>query len=111
MYVPLNAVVHKVPQQLTPRVATLAVPFGNGFQWAVLDGGAGPGRTVLVFGPGQQGLGCVFASKCAGAVTVIVAGQSRDRARLDLALAHRRRRGRGCGVEGPESRRNGRDRR
>ncbi len=86
MYVPLNAVIHKVPEGMDARLATLAVPFGNGFQWAVLDGGAGPGKTVLVFGPGQQGLGCVFAAKACGAVTVILAGQTRDRARLDLAL-------------------------
>ncbi len=86
LYVPLNAVIHKLPQGMDARLATLAIPFGNGFQWAVLDGGAGPGRTVLVFGPGQQGLGCVFAAKACGAMTVILAGQTRDRARLDLSL-------------------------
>ena len=86
MYAPLNAVTHKVPERLDSRVATLAIPFGNGFQWAVLDGGAGPGKSVLVFGPGQQGLGCAFAAKVCGALTVIIAGQTRDRARLDLAL-------------------------
>ena len=86
LHVPLNAVIHKLPDQMDARLATLAIPFGNGFQWAVLDGGAGPGKTVLVFGPGQQGLGCVFAAKACGAMTVILAGQTRDRARLDLAL-------------------------
>jgi threonine dehydrogenase-like Zn-dependent dehydrogenase len=86
MHVPLNAVIHKVPEGLSSKVATLAVPFGNGFQWAVLDGGAGPGKTVLVFGPGQQGLGCVFAAKACGAMRVILVGRTRDRARLDLAL-------------------------
>lgn len=86
MHMPLNSVVHRVPDGLDPKIATLAVPFGNGFQWAVLDGGSGPGKTVLVFGPGQQGLGCVFAAKVSGAMTVILAGQTRDRARLDLSL-------------------------
>jgi len=42
---------------------------------------------VLVWGPGQQGLGCVLAAKCAGAANVILAGMTRDRARLDLARA------------------------
>jgi threonine dehydrogenase-like Zn-dependent dehydrogenase len=55
-------------------------------QWAVLDGGAGPGKTVLVFGPGQQGLGCALAAKAGGARQVILVGMTRDRARLDLAL-------------------------
>jgi threonine dehydrogenase-like Zn-dependent dehydrogenase len=86
LYIPPNAVIHKVPGNLTARLATLAIPFGNGFQWAVLDGGAGLGKTVLVVGPGQQGLGCVFAAKMAGASRVIVSGMTRDRARLDLAL-------------------------
>jgi threonine dehydrogenase-like Zn-dependent dehydrogenase len=86
MHLPLNSVMHKIPRDLDARLATLAIPFGNGFQWAVLDGGAGPGKTVLVFGPGQQGLGCVMAAKACGALTVILAGQTRDRSRLDLSL-------------------------
>lgn len=86
LHLPFNAVVHRLPADLPAELATLAIPLGNGFQWAVLDGGAGPGKTVLVFGPGQQGLGCVFAAKAAGALSVIVVGHTRDRARLDLAL-------------------------
>jgi threonine dehydrogenase-like Zn-dependent dehydrogenase len=86
LHMPWNSVIHKLPTGMDARLATLAIPFGNGFQWGVLDGGAGPGKNVLVFGPGQQGLGCVFASKAVGSMKVIVVGQSRDRARLDLAL-------------------------
>lgn len=86
MYLPFNSVVHRLPQDMPADLATLAIPFGNGFQWAVLDGGAGPGKSVAVFGPGQQGLGAVFAAKCAGAVRVILIGHTRDRARLDIGL-------------------------
>jgi threonine dehydrogenase-like Zn-dependent dehydrogenase len=86
MHLPANAVMHKIPAELDARLATLAVPFGNGVQWACLDGNAGPGKTVLIFGPGQQGLGCVLAAKAAGALTVILVGMSRDRDRLDLSL-------------------------
>jgi threonine dehydrogenase-like Zn-dependent dehydrogenase len=86
MYLAPNAVIHKIPGGLDARLATLAVPLGNGVQWAVLDGGAGLGKTVLVFGPGQQGLGCALAAKAAGADLVILAGLPRDRARLDLGL-------------------------
>lgn len=85
MYLAPNAVIHRIPQDMDARHATLAVPLGNGFQWAVLDGGVEIGDTVLVFGPGQQGLGCVLAAKAAGAGTVILCGLGRDRARLDLA--------------------------
>jgi Threonine dehydrogenase and related Zn-dependent dehydrogenases len=87
MYLAPNAVIHKIPADMDARLATLAVPLGNGVQWAVLDGGAGLGKTVLVFGPGQQGLSCALAAKQAGSLTVIIAGQTRDRARLDLSLS------------------------
>ena len=86
LYLPPNSVVHKVPEGMPPRHATLAIPFGNGVQWACADGGAGPGKTVLVFGPGQQGLGCVLAAKCGGSLRVILAGRTRDRSRLELSL-------------------------
>lgn len=86
MYLAPNAVLHKIPASMDARHATLAIPIGNGVQWAVLDGGAGIGKNVLVFGPGQQGLGCALAAKAAGARYVIVAGMTRDRARLDLSL-------------------------
>lgn len=85
LHLPANVVMHRIPDQLSARYATLAVPLGNGVQWACLDGGAGPGKTVLVFGPGQQGLGCVLAAKAAGAHCVILAGMTRDAARLELA--------------------------
>jgi len=85
LYLAPNAVVHKVPAGMSAQLATLAIPFGNGFQWAVYDGGTQAGSSVLVIGPGQQGLGCVFAARIAGAATVIVSGHTRDRARLDLA--------------------------
>ncbi|BAK66566.1 putative Zn-dependent alcohol dehydrogenase [Sphingobium sp. SYK-6] len=85
MYLAPNAVIHRIPADMDARHATLAVPLGNGVQWAVLDGGAGLGKTVLVYGPGQQGLGCALAAKAAGAAKVIICGMTRDRSRLDLA--------------------------
>ncbi|MBL8552105.1 MAG: alcohol dehydrogenase catalytic domain-containing protein [Hyphomonadaceae bacterium] len=86
VYLAPNAVIHRVPEGLDARVATLAIPLGNGVQWAVYDGGAKFGSRVLVFGPGQQGMGCALAAKAAGAAIVIIAGMSRDRARLDTSL-------------------------
>lgn len=86
-YLAPNAVLHKVPENVSPRLATMAIPLGNGVQWTVLDGGAALGKSVLVFGPGQQGLGCVVAAKSAGATRVILAGMTRDKERLDLSLA------------------------
>lgn len=86
-FLPSQILFHRLPDDMPAHLATLAVPLGNGWQWAVLEGGAGPGKTVVVFGPGQQGLGCVLAAREAGAARVILVGKGpRDRARLDLAL-------------------------
>ncbi len=86
LFLPWNIVVHRIPQDLPAELATLAIPLGNGVQWATIDVNAGPGKTVLVIGPGQQGLGCVIAARDAGASCVILAGLSRDLARLQLSL-------------------------
>lgn len=85
VHLPWNTVFHRIPQDLPADLATLAIPIGNGVQWATLDVNAGPGKTVLIIGPGQQGLGAVLGAIDAGASRVLLAGMGRDRARLDLA--------------------------
>jgi threonine dehydrogenase-like Zn-dependent dehydrogenase len=85
LYLPPRTVIHKVPDTAPPEQLALALPLGNGVQWACVEGGAAPGRSLLVIGPGQQGLGCVIAAKAAGAGPVIVAGLARDADRLALA--------------------------
>lgn len=52
---------------------------------ALLTAGIGYNDTVLIQGPGQQGLAQLVAAKTAGAAQVIVSGTTRDKARFELA--------------------------
>lgn len=82
-----NTVFHRVPAGVSPRHAALALPLSNGIEWTYLQGGAGPGQTVVIQGPGQQGLACVVAAREAGAEQIIVTGTSSETDRRRLAMA------------------------
>ncbi|MGA4983923.1 zinc-dependent alcohol dehydrogenase [Streptomyces sp. GESEQ-13] len=85
MFLPWNAVLHKIPDTLTAEEAGLVMPLSNGIEWALLTAGVGYNDTVLIQGPGQQGLAQLVAAKQAGASQIIVSGTTRDRARFELA--------------------------
>ena len=85
MYLPWNAVLHKLPDNVSDEEAGIITPLSNGIEWAIYDSGVGFMSSVLVQGPGQQGLSQVVACKQAGASLIVVTGTSRDSARLELA--------------------------
>jgi threonine dehydrogenase-like Zn-dependent dehydrogenase len=85
LYMHPRTVLHRVPAGIPPHIAAMALPIGNGFQWVYLDAGSGPDKTVVIHGPGQQGLGCVIAAKATGSATIIVSGLARDERRLKVA--------------------------
>jgi threonine dehydrogenase-like Zn-dependent dehydrogenase len=85
VYLPWNAVVHRVPTGVTPELAGLVTPMANGVEWSLFEGGVGYNSTVLIQGPGQQGLSQTVICKQAGASLVIVTGTSKDGARLEVA--------------------------
>ncbi|GAA3827383.1 zinc-dependent alcohol dehydrogenase [Streptomyces chiangmaiensis] len=85
LYLPWNSVIHRVPDGVSAELAGLVTPLSNGIQWALVTAGVGYASTVLIQGPGQQGLSQVVACKQAGASLIIVTGTTRDAARLSLA--------------------------
>jgi threonine dehydrogenase-like Zn-dependent dehydrogenase len=86
-YLHPNSVFHCIAEDMPAELAVLCIPIGNGFQWMYLDGSTGPGKSVLIQGPGQQGLACVVAAKSAGADVVMVSGLAGDEDRLQVAQA------------------------
>jgi len=85
VYLPWNAVVHRVPQGVSAELAGLVTPMANGVEWSLFDGGVGYNSTVLIQGPGQQGLSQTVICKQAGASLIIVTGTAKDKARLAVA--------------------------
>src|SRR4051795_1790422 len=85
MFLPWNAVLHRVPDNVTDEEAGIVMPLSNGIEWALYDCGVGFMSTVLIQGPGQQGLSQVVACRQAGASLIVVTGTARDAARLELA--------------------------
>ena len=85
LYLPWNAVTHRVPDGVSAELAGIVTPLSNGIEWALFSAGVGYASTVLIQGPGQQGLSQVVACRQAGASLIIVTGTTRDAARLELA--------------------------
>ena len=85
MFLPWNAILHRVPAGVSAELAGIATPLSNGIEWALFSAGVGYDSTVLIQGPGQQGLSQTVACKQAGASLIIVTGTGRDAARLELA--------------------------
>jgi threonine dehydrogenase-like Zn-dependent dehydrogenase len=81
LYLPWNAVLHAVPDTVTPELAGIVTPLSNGIEWALFDAGVGYDSSVLIQGPGQQGLSQIVACRQAGASLIIVTGTTHDAAR------------------------------
>ncbi len=86
LYLPPRARVHKVEKDLRPEIGVLiCAVLGNGIRWLQMIGGISAGVTVVIEGPGQQGLAGVVVAKEAGAGKIIITGMSKDRKRLEMA--------------------------
>jgi threonine dehydrogenase-like Zn-dependent dehydrogenase len=82
-----RSILHKLPQSLPLKLATMYQAIAGGVRWSVHLPGTQLGDTVLVLGCGQRGLGAVIACREAGVEKIIVTGLKRDGFKLELARA------------------------
>ena len=75
---------HKLSDTMPAALQTVFEPLANAVNWVQIAG-VGPGDTVVVEGPGHQGLAVLDAVLAAGASTVIVTGAAGDDLRLEAA--------------------------
>lgn len=86
MYLAPRAMVHKISKTLPDEVAVLiSAVLGNAIKWLRTKGGVSVGDTVVIEGPGQQGLAGVIVARESGAANIIITGKSVDEARMELA--------------------------
>ncbi len=86
MYLTPGSVVHKVSTEVPAEAAVLTTAvIANGIQWVRRLAGASIGDTVVIQGPGQQGLAATIAARESGASPIVVTGLSIDGQRLALA--------------------------
>lgn len=87
LYLPPRAMVHKISPGVPAEAAVLTCAImGNAIRWLRTVGQVTIGDTVVIEGPGQQGLAAVIAAGESGATNIIVAGRGdNDRTRLAMA--------------------------
>lgn len=86
LYLHPGSVLHRIPEGISPHIAALAAPLGDGFQWVEREAGAGPGKTVIVFGLTRAGFCCMVAAAVSGAANVVAVGLTRDAGLFPIAM-------------------------
>jgi alcohol dehydrogenase len=87
LYIHPRAMVHKIGDDIIPETGVLiSAVLGNAVRWLSTIGNVSIGQSVVIIGPGQQGLAGVIVSKEAGAGPIIVLGTSKDAKRLEMAI-------------------------
>lgn len=85
LYLPPRAMLHKISEDVPLEAAVLATSVvGNCIRWVREIGECNVGDTIVIAGPGQQGLAATVVAKEAGA-RVVITGTGRDAERLALA--------------------------
>ena len=87
-YLGPDTILHKVPDNLDPVMATLFNPLGAGLRWGATIPEVKRGDVVAILGPGIRGICAVVAAKLAGAGYIAITGKGKmDESRLNSAKA------------------------
>ncbi|MCX4481056.1 zinc-binding dehydrogenase [Streptomyces cellulosae] len=87
MFLPENAVLHRLPERLPEELAAWVLPYANAVDWVLRAGRLAAGENVVVLGPGYHGLAVTAAARLGEAGEVVVVGLPRDAERLGMAEA------------------------
>lgn len=82
MYIAPNAKLHPIAETVPSEAACLSSVIGNGVRWTITKGGIDPTESVVVIGPGVQGLATTLVASIAGADPIVLMGLPTDDARL-----------------------------
>ncbi len=85
MYLAPGSTVHKVSERVPAEAAAIAGNIANGVQWVRVIGQPSVGDTIVIEGPGPEGLSALIAARESGAGQIIVTGLTIDQERLKLA--------------------------
>lgn len=85
LYVGPGSKVHRVADGIPLESAMLSSVLANGIRWVRTKAHVEMYETVVIIGPGAQGLASTIAAREAGADPIVVLGLSRDADRLALA--------------------------
>lgn len=77
---------YRLPDDRPAAELTVFEPLASAVNWVEIAG-VRPGDSVVIQGPGHQGLAVLEAVLAAGAGTVVVTGTAEDKLRLETALA------------------------
>ena len=86
MYLAPSSRVHRMTEDVPAEAAAMTCAnIGNGIRWACTKGGVSVGDTVVVIGPGGQGLAAILAAREAGAAQIVAIGLTQDSHRFEVA--------------------------
>ena len=86
VYIHPRAMAHNIGEDVSPEAGVLiCAVLGNSIRWLRHIGGVSIGQTVVIVGPGLQGISATAVAKESGADPIIVIGLSRDQNRLETA--------------------------